>query len=249
MKKIKNNLFYDLFHKNTSVSFKIISRKSFTYYLIYPILEKYLKIDRRLDVLDIGCGAGTMSFLIASWGNKVEGIDVSSKSIDSCQKSAQALGLDGLTVFKRADFLNYKEDRKFDYIICLEVIEHIEDDKKALKKMFNLLKPSGKLIISIPSKNAPLFKLGIAKSFDKRVGHLRRYTLEELEEKFEEVRFRILESYKKEGIIRNFLFLNPVAGKLIRFIRGPISDFVTFIDNISVRLLGESDLIVVGEKR
>lgn len=116
----------------------------------------------------------------------------------------------------------------FDFIICLEVIEHIEDDKKALKNMFNLLKPSGKLIISTPSKNAPLYKLGVAGKFDKRVGHLRRYSLEELERMLDEVGFTILESYKKEGIIRNFLFLNPIAGKLIRFIRGANFGFSYF---------------------
>ena len=200
------------------------------------------------DILDIGCGVGTISLLLASWGNKVEGIDISSIAIDSCKNSAKLLNLEKNINFKQFDFKDYKENKKFDFIICLEVIEHLENDREALQKMFTFLKPSGKLIVSTPSKNAPLFRLGYTRNFDKRVGHLRRYNLEELQKKIEDAGFKILESYKKEGIIRNFLFLNPVVGKFIRFIRGPITYFVTFIDNIAVKIFGESDLILVAEK-
>ena len=53
---------------------------------------------------------------------------------------------------------------------------------------------------------------------------------------------------KNEGILRNFLFLNPIAGKFIRFIKFFLVDVVTYLDNATVPLFGESDLIVVLEK-
>ncbi len=240
--------FYNIFHLNTSLSKKIITWLNFTYVLIYPILKNQINNKKKFELLDIGCGAGTISLLLASWGNKVEGIDISSVAIDSCKKSATLLNLEKYTNFKQLDFKDYKENKKFDCILFLEVIEHLENDKKALRKIFDLIRPSGKLIISAPSKNAPLYRLGYARNFDKRVGHLRRYTLEELQGKLEDAGFKILERYKKEGILRNFLFLNPVAGKLIRFIRGPLTCLVTFLDNISAKLFGESDLILVAEK-
>mgnify|MGYP002682424234 CR=1 FL=1 len=98
------------------------------------------------DILDIGCGVGTISLLLASWGNKVEGIDISSIAIDSCKNSAKLLNLEKNINFKQFDFKDYKENKKFDFIICLEVIEHLENDREALQKMFTFLKPSGKLI-------------------------------------------------------------------------------------------------------
>lgn len=136
----------------------------------------------------------------------------------------------------------------FDRIICFEVIEHLEDDMLVLNKVYKLLKPKGKSIITTPSSNAPLHKFGYAKKFDKRVGHLRRYTMEELSSKSKNVGFKIIETKKTEGIIRNFLYLNPIAGKSIRFIKYFMVDVLLWLDWLSMKLFGESDLIIVLEK-
>ena len=50
---------------------------------------------------------------------------------------------------------------------------------------------------------------------------------------------------KTEGLLRNALFTNKLLGYLIRFIRGPISDLVTLIDNIAIKLFGESNIYIV----
>jgi hypothetical protein len=93
-----------------------------------------------------------------------------------------------------------------------------------------------------------MYRLGLAKEFDKRVGHLRRYTLEDLVLLCQNAGFTVVETRKTEGILRNFLFLNPIAGKFIRFIKFFLVDVVTYIDNITVLLFGESDLVIVLEK-
>ena len=118
----------------------------------------------------------------------------------------------------------------------------------ALKKIYKLLNPQGKVIITTPSENAPLHKIGYAKGFDKRVGHLRRYTAGELATKSKNVGFIVLETKKTEGIIRNFLYLNPIAGKSIRFIKYFMVDVILWMDWLSLKFLGESDLIIVLEK-
>ncbi len=61
-------------------------------------------------------------------------------------------------------------------------------------------------------------------------------------------KFKILESYGTEGILRNFLFLNPVAGKFIRFIKFFLSDIVTALDSFSCKTFGESDLFIILKK-
>lgn len=238
---------YNSFHKNTKKQFKIISSNNFTYRHIIRYIHKYLKNDKA-KVLDIGCGAGTVCFYIANKGNRVVGFDISTKAIKACNESARAMGLDKLAKFKVINFPNQSIDDEFDLIIFSEVIEHLKDDNLALKRIYNMLNRNGIVIITTPSRNAPLCKLGYAKGFDKRVGHLRRYTIEDLSKQCRSAGFRIVETNKIEGILRNFLFLSPYAGKLVRFIKFFISDIVTFIDNLTIPIFGESNIIIVARK-
>ncbi len=224
---------------------RIINERNFTYRIIFSVVNKYLKGKKK--ILDIGCGAGTISLYLANIGNEVLGIDISQNAINSCNESAKFLGFRNIN-FERITFPDKVPSGQFDYIICSEVLEHLENDDLALKKIYALLKPEGVAVISTPSKNAPLYKLGFAKKFDERVGHLRRYTLQELVSKCKKNNFSILETKKTEGILRNFLFLNPLVGKLVRFIKFFISDIVTFFDNISLKLFGESQIFVVVKK-
>jgi len=209
-------------------------------------VNKYV-VDRK-NIIDIGCGAGTLCFYIANKGINVLGIDISSSAINVCQKSSRSLNLDKLAKFKVVNFPEESVGEKFDLVILTEVIEHINNDSLALEKIFNMLNKGGVAIITTPSLNAPLYKLGYANNFDKKVGHLRRYTIESLSKKCEDSGLRVIETEKVEGILRNFLFLNPFAGKFVRFIKYFMSDVVTFIDNILILFFGESNIVVVVKK-
>lgn len=237
---------YETFHKNTSQQSKIISKNNFTYRHILHFINKY-SIDKK-NIIDIGCGAGTLCFQVASKGIQVLGIDISSKAIKMCQQSSGILGLDKFAKFKVVDFPEESVKGKFDLVIFTEVIEHLHDDKLALQKIFNMLNKGGIVIITTPSLNAPLYRLGYANSFDERVGHLRRYTIDSLSKDCENSGFKIIETKKNEGILRNFLFLNPYAGKLVRFIKFFMSDIVTQIDNCLIPIFGESNIIVIAKK-
>jgi len=244
---------YNEFHKKSKIQKKPIKRNNFTYRLIIREVEKILlKIKRNnVIILDYGCGIGTLAFYLASKGYNITGVDVSPLSIRLCNKSAKEMNLSGLAKFNlNKDFLKKlkKTSGKFDLIICSEVIEHVQNDIKLLKKLSGILNKGGYFLLTTPSKNAPLFKMGLAKLFDIRVGHLRRYTEKDLTKKVEKASFKIIKVIKTEGIIRNSLFLFPIFGNLVRFIKGPISDIVTFVDKISLKLFGESDIYVVCQK-
>lgn len=242
----KKNKIYEDFHEKTSVQEKIIRENNFTYRHILRFIDKYAV--GKKNIIDIGCGAGTLCFYVASKGIQVLGIDISSKAIKMCQESSRRLGLDKLAKFKVVNFPEESVDIKFDLVIFTEVIEHLRDDKLALEKIFNILNKGGVVIITTPSLNAPLYRLGYANSFDEKVGHLRRYTVGSLTKKCEDSGFKIIETEKVEGILRNFLFLNPYAGKLIRVIKFFMSDIVTFIDNCLIPIFGESNIVVIAKK-
>src|SRR5690606_25098632 len=63
------------------------------------------------------------------------------------------------------------ENETFDVSLCLEVLEHIEDDSKAVKEISRVLKPGGILIAAVPYTY-------YWKSYKKRLGHFRHYTKE-----------------------------------------------------------------------
>lgn len=237
---------YEGFHLKSKLQRRIIGPKDFTYRNIIGVLNRYLKGRRR--VIDIGCGVGTVSLYIASKGLRVVGLDISSSAIHFARKSTRILGLNAFAQFYKSDFRSTDLKGKFDLVIASEVLEHLPDDQVVLEKLANLVKKGGIVFISVPLKSAPLNRLGLLESFDGRVGHLRRYELEDLRSKIKKTGLRIIYEGYFEGPIRNLLFTNKSLGILNRIIKGVLSDLVTFIDNISLSILGPSQVIIVAKK-
>jgi 2-polyprenyl-3-methyl-5-hydroxy-6-metoxy-1,4-benzoquinol methylase len=77
----------------------------------------------------------------------------------------------------------------FQTVIGINVLEHIEDDEKALFHLGNVLKPSGRLLLLVPAKKWAYTDL------DKQLGHFRRYEERELREKLVKASFHIEKLY------------------------------------------------------
>jgi len=227
---------------------RVVNKKNFTYRLLIKVLEPYL--GEKSIVLDAGCGEGNLSIYMARRGARVLGIDISKRAIKICKRKSIELGLNQKLEFLNVDIIDNQIDGTFHLATCFEVLEHISNYGLAIKRLSELLKPSGILIVSTPSANAPLFKLGLTKREDTRSGHLRRYTLEELVDLLKKEGLEILETKKTEGIFRNFLFYNRLGALPLKFANRftIVSDIFTFIDNITLKLFGESQIIVVAQK-
>jgi SAM-dependent methyltransferase len=89
-----------------------------------------------------------------------------------------------------------------DTIICINVLEHILDDNKALSNMFSILSDNGTLILMVPAHR---FLYG---SIDRTVGHQRRYSNRELREKMTSAGFKIIEMFHMNFIAVPGWFLN-----------------------------------------
>lgn len=74
---------------------------------------------------------------------------------------------------------------KIDTIICLNVLEHIYDDRKALKSMFDILVPGGNVVLLVPAHR------WLYGSLDVNLLHHRRYSKKDLVHKFQEARLSI----------------------------------------------------------
>ncbi len=88
-----------------------------------------------------------------------------------------------------------------DSVICFNVLEHIEQDEKSLKKIFELLEPEGRLLLLVPSHP------WLYGSLDEHLGHQRRYGKKELRNKLETAGFRVifLKHFNRIGILGWFL--------------------------------------------
>lgn len=91
---------------------------------------------------------------------------------------------------------------EFDTVICLNVLEHVEDDLGALSQMYAVLKPGGLLILLVPAFQ---FLYG---SVDRSLGHYRRYTKKNLMSKTRHAGFRVEASFYMNMIGMVGWFLN-----------------------------------------
>lgn len=120
------------------------------------------------NVLEVGAGIGTnMNSLI-----EVDSVK-NWVCIEPDKKLAEQISYTGNFIKKvevNALFLkDYQSEIKFDSIIYIDVIEHIENDVEELETALRFLKPDGHLVILVPAYNF-LFN-----EFDKAIGHFRRY--------------------------------------------------------------------------
>lgn len=242
---------YEEFHKHTRMVKNIPKETNFDLIHHLPLYKKYIKKGDK--VLDIGCGAAPMSLYFADKGAIVKGIDVSKKAIEENKKAKEYFKLDNLE-FACEDFMKYNDTSIYDIVMMTEVLEHLPDDKGALKKIYHLLKKNGYLLMSVPSSNAPLHKKYLKKygkdPFDERVGHLRRYTAVQIFNLLYETDFELVEFKLCEGYFRNWLYNDKVGQVFMKFNRSFIQKIVTFLDDkVFMPLFGESDIIVVARKR
>ncbi len=244
---INYKAFYEHYHRRRLLPKRIITSKNFTYRHIVAVLNRFC---RGQKVLDFGSGVGTLSLYLANQGKQVTGIEISQKAVRVAQESAQKFSLTKNISFIRGDIFSTPLLGRFDFVICSEVLEHLKNDGQALDKIFSLLKPGSRVLVSVPSQNAPLIKIGAIKNFDSWSGHLRRYSLESLTSLLKQHHFQIIYSKKNEGLVRDTLFVFPKIGnQIIRLANrfGIISDLLTLIDNLFLKLLGESQIIAVAK--
>ena len=151
----KNNKEFKHFDKlskewwNENGDFKVLHQ-------IRPIRIKYIlnQLDsniKNIDVLDLGCGGGLVSEPLARLGANVTGIDFVENNIKVAKLHSKKKNLNIKYISKDIENLDIK--KKFDLIIMFEILEHLDDWEKFLKKIKINLKKNGKIIISTINRN------------------------------------------------------------------------------------------------
>lgn len=165
------------------------------------LLEMLKDVPRDAKILDVGSSSGLLLQDLREAGfsaDKLYGVDISEKAVANCKANG----------FENAFVMDAAEPgfppSNFDIIVASDCLEHLEDDRKALKNWYRLLKPQGKLIVFVPAYQF------LWSEHDEVNLHFRRYTNKELKEKLISAGYQL----RQTGHWNFFLFFPISAYRL-----------------------------------
>jgi SAM-dependent methyltransferase len=143
--------------------------------------------------LEVGAGHGTFTELIAGHCESVLATDLS----DRCARVLESRFFgDGRVSVACGTIEDLALRGPFDCAVLINVLEHIEDDQGALASLAEMLADGGRLLLWVPA-----FEF-LYSDFDRRIGHVRRYRVQELRSKVERTGLHVVRAR----------YVNPVGG-------------------------------------
>ena len=133
-------------HKFNPLRISYIKKKIISH---FNIMSKSLPL-KNIELLDIGCGGGLLSEPMCRLGAKVTAIDASQKNINVASFHSKKNNLKINYFCSSPENINLK--KKFDVILNMEIVEHVEDLNLFLKKSSLLLKKNGLMFVSTINK-------------------------------------------------------------------------------------------------
>ncbi|MBF0439712.1 MAG: class I SAM-dependent methyltransferase [Magnetococcales bacterium] len=117
--------------------------------MVTLLQTRFPKNDTPIKILDIGCGDGALSAMLARQGFEVFGIDTSDLAIQLAKKMTSAIGLS--IDFRVASTYELPwPAASFDAVLSSDVIEHVAQPERMLHEIHRVLKPDGCAIVSTP---------------------------------------------------------------------------------------------------
>lgn len=126
-------------------------------------------------VLEIGCGIGGFTAMMAASGHAVTAVDINADYVAATRRHT-AQYPDISVVQGDATMMGWQAE--FDSVLMLDVLEHIADDIGFIQRLRDALKPGGTLVLKVPA--GPW----LYSPMDRAVGHHRRYTRQSLAQIF-----------------------------------------------------------------
>jgi SAM-dependent methyltransferase len=195
-------------------------------------------------VVDAGAGIGTFTDLLVADGRDVVALEYSESFVEHL---AERFGEDPSVTVLRADLADPSGLPQFaqaDSIICLNVLEHLENDVQALKNMRDRVRPGGLLVTLVPAYP------WLFNSMDEAVGHFRRYPKGELESKLASTGWDVLQTYRFNsfgvpGWFFGGLMRRKAAGRTLFRLYDFLTPAFAAIERIAIRGLWGLSLVAV----
>jgi SAM-dependent methyltransferase len=105
------------------------------------------------NILDAGSGFGQYTWRMSSFykGWRIKAIDINNEQVEDCNKFFNRTGRSERVTFETGDLAALNEIDNYDFIITVDVMEHIEQDELVFRNFSKALKKNGILLISTPS--------------------------------------------------------------------------------------------------
>lgn len=187
---------YDDIYNIESINWWYKARRDIICRFVESMLDKF---SNNL-ILDVGCGCGSMLNILKKYG-QVTGMDYSDEALNysSSLFDGELFQIDlGRTVIP--DLCG-----KYDIVLCLDVLEHVRNDKRAISNLKKMLDQKGHLIVTVPAYQWLWTK------HDDIAMHFRRYRKNDLKKKLQKAGFRV----QFISYFNFFLFLPAAIIKLI----------------------------------
>lgn len=102
---------------------------------------------KNINVLDIGCGLGEFMHLCTKEKLDVVGIEITESIVDQMNNIGFEVYLKSLSEYS-------KSGQRFDWVSCLNLIEHVNNPMETIAQLVKLVKPNGRLVIQTPNGSA-----------------------------------------------------------------------------------------------
>lgn len=135
-----------------------------TLHAINPLRTDYIGARAALEgarVLDIGCGGGILCESLARRGACVVGIDLAADNIEAARAHAAAADLDIDYRVAAAENVAASAAGGFDFVTCLELLEHVPDPASMIAACARAVRPGGRVFFSTINRNPMSFLLAI----------------------------------------------------------------------------------------
>lgn len=160
--------------------------------------REYLRPD--MEVLELGCGTGTVALEHAPHVKHVHGVDLSSKMIEIARRKAAEAGASNVT-FARSSVEELADDRRFHAVLALNVLHLVVDRDAVLKKALGMLEPGGVFVSNTACLGDRMRFLALVAPLGRMLGLLPRvavFTRAELETSLVAAGFEILDRWSPD---------------------------------------------------
>jgi len=215
---------YGEMYKLESFYWWFVARRRLLESLIEEISHEY----NRPRILDVGCGTGINFSVLAKYGDTF-----SSDASEEALSFSKGRGIDGL-VRSQGESLPFASST-FNIVTALDVLEHVDDDLKALDELLRVTKDGGVLVITVPAYGF------LWSEHDEALHHRRRYAASELRNKLTNAGFEVERiTYYITFLFFPILLVRFVQSVLKKSIRAKTSHIILpgWLNSLLIAILG-----------
>ena len=171
-------------------------------------------------VLDMGCGAGRHAFALLRRGADVTALDMDAGELKDVAGMLAAMdeageapsGAQGRAVRGTAYALPFR-DGAFDRVVASEVLEHLPQDRDAMRELVRVLAPGGLLAVTIPRWGPELVCWALSSAYhEAEGGHVRIYRGSELRRRLGEHGLELVDAHHAHGLHSPYWWLKCAVG-------------------------------------